>query len=204
MFKISCNKTVLDLGCGTGTLLMFLSTLSNNTIGLEIDLRYLRNVSCLKSRVDLLNSDGRKLPLRSKSVDVVFCIGVLEHIPDVTKCLSEVRRVLRNRGCFIVSSPIVSEWGPLLLRWILQNFVDFGGDERVSIRAIPSSFNKSLKKKRRFHYKVGKDRQYGHEDYDWRNMLGLVQKYFRLKEIKFFPLHRLGATNPYVFFTLVK
>ena len=203
MLKISRNKTVLDLGCGAGTLLMFLSTLSNSTIGLEIDLRYLRNLSCLKSRVDLLNSDGRKLPLRSKSVDVVFCIGVLEHIPEVTKCLSEVRRVLRDRGCFIVGSPIASGW-PLLLRWILQNFVNFSGDEKISIRTVPSSFNKSWKKKRRFRYEVRKDRQYGHEDYDWRSMLGLVQKYFKLEETKFFPFHRLGATSPYVFFRLIK
>ena len=45
--------------------------------------------------------DGRTLPFEDSSFDVVFSSNVLEHIPDLQKTLSEIRRVMKVNGLAI-------------------------------------------------------------------------------------------------------
>lgn len=42
------------------------------------------------------------------SFDLVTCFGVLHHIPNVSKVMAEIHRVLKPGGCFIFREPIVS------------------------------------------------------------------------------------------------
>ncbi|MEG3639971.1 class I SAM-dependent methyltransferase [Magnetococcus sp. PR-3] len=54
-------------------------------------------------------SDMCKIPLRDKSVDLLFASHVLEHIQDDQLALNEVKRVLKDDGAAILPVPIVSE-----------------------------------------------------------------------------------------------
>lgn len=66
--------------------------------------------------VTSLLSDARSIGLETESVDGVYCISVLEHIPDFDAVISEVRRVLRPGGLFVLTFDVDlrgnSELGP--------------------------------------------------------------------------------------------
>ncbi|RMI39167.1 class I SAM-dependent methyltransferase, partial [Actinomadura harenae] len=46
----------------------------------------------------VLAADGARVPLRDGSVDAVWCLGVLDVVPDMAALLREIRRVLRPGG----------------------------------------------------------------------------------------------------------
>jgi 2-polyprenyl-3-methyl-5-hydroxy-6-metoxy-1,4-benzoquinol methylase len=52
------------------------------------------NVKLIKNRV---------IPLESESQDAVYCVSVLEHIPDFSTEIDEISRVLRKNGQFILT-----------------------------------------------------------------------------------------------------
>jgi SAM-dependent methyltransferase len=50
--------------------------------------------------------DLRRAAVRSRSIDWVFCSHVLEHIPDLEPCLSELARLLRPGGVGWIQVPL--------------------------------------------------------------------------------------------------
>lgn len=53
--------------------------------------------------------DMQDLPFPAESYDLVYASHVLEHIPDDTLAIREVRRILRPRGLAILPVPIITE-----------------------------------------------------------------------------------------------
>nr|WP_093383328.1 class I SAM-dependent methyltransferase [Variovorax sp. OV329] len=52
-------------------------------------------------------SDGQALPFRSCSVDLVYCTGVLEHVPDPMCAAREIHRVLKKGGRVLACVPFL-------------------------------------------------------------------------------------------------
>lgn len=59
----------------------------------------------LNSPLADVKADICKLPFASNSYDIIFCNHVLEHIPDDTKAMSELYRVLKPGGMAILQIP---------------------------------------------------------------------------------------------------
>lgn len=94
------NSKIIDVGCGTGsTLNLFRRFGYRNAIGADFSEESLKICNKLfgyqKNR-DVFQMDARKLKLRTKSFDMVFSDGVLEHLPDMSKSLSEFARVSKR------------------------------------------------------------------------------------------------------------
>jgi ubiquinone/menaquinone biosynthesis C-methylase UbiE len=53
--------------------------------------------------VTSLLSDARSIALETESVDCVYCISVLEHIPDFEAVISEIGRLLRPGGLLVLT-----------------------------------------------------------------------------------------------------
>lgn len=63
-------------------------------------------VNCFPGTVSCgLLADG-KIPLQDCSQDVVYCISVLEHIPNFEETLQEIARILKPNGTFILTVDI--------------------------------------------------------------------------------------------------
>lgn len=99
----SGTRQILDLGCGTGTMLGYLERYGEVT-GVDADRqavefcrrRGLENVRLLESE---------RLPFPDQSFDLVTAFDVLEHIPDDQEALEQIRRVLRVGGVLLAAVP---------------------------------------------------------------------------------------------------
>ncbi|UCH85311.1 MAG: class I SAM-dependent methyltransferase [Candidatus Latescibacterota bacterium] len=81
------GKRVLDIGCGHAPYRDRLEKKGAVWTGLD-----LTGPACS------VIGDGDQLPFRDEAFDAVFCAAVLEHIPEPDSIMSEMKRVLNNKG----------------------------------------------------------------------------------------------------------
>ena len=100
--------TLLDAGCGNGINLVdiILKYPDAKIIGID---NFKPDLDDAKKRflnkIDFLHSDCLDMKINSKSIDVVLSNQVIEHISKYEKYLSEIKRVLKNEGLLILSTP---------------------------------------------------------------------------------------------------
>jgi malonyl-CoA O-methyltransferase len=104
--------TVVDLGCGTGTLLPLLKKLYKNAKIIGVDSAAERLAFAAKKRrwwqpaIKLINADACALPLADQSVDLVIANLVVHWLPltaSLDEWLTEMRRILKPNGVLIFS-----------------------------------------------------------------------------------------------------
>jgi ubiquinone/menaquinone biosynthesis C-methylase UbiE len=93
---------VLDAGCGTGLILRHLPV---GSTGLDINPRNLTMVAQRIPNATLVLGDLEALPFAPGDFATVVCTEVLEHVPDISAALAEIRRVLRPGGYLLGSVP---------------------------------------------------------------------------------------------------
>ena len=101
---------VVDLGSGATFFPFAVARLGCKVVCVDNDpssqvtmQRAFKVVSSAPGAVDFKLSDGATLPLSDGAADVLYCISVLEHIPDFEKTIDEVTRVLRPEGLFLLT-----------------------------------------------------------------------------------------------------
>jgi len=95
----------LDAGCGTG---LNLRHLPPGSTGIDINPR---NVAIIQKRLpqqQIVLGDVEAMPFEDGSFATVLSTEVLEHVPDTSKAIAEIRRVLKPGGTFIGSTPAKS------------------------------------------------------------------------------------------------
>lgn len=102
-------KTIVDLGCATGTACKLLARRFRGASVIGIDhsaemLQVARDKKAWRSKCSFIEADAAALPLADQSVDMVFCNQLLPWIDDVPAMLAEVNRVLRENGLFLFAS----------------------------------------------------------------------------------------------------
>jgi 2-polyprenyl-6-hydroxyphenyl methylase/3-demethylubiquinone-9 3-methyltransferase len=99
------GKTVLDLGCGGGFMAEALARRGAIVTGIDPAAAAIaiakRHAALQKLPIQYLVASGESVPLRSRSIDFVVCVDVLEHVRDLAVVLDEVARVLRPGGVFL-------------------------------------------------------------------------------------------------------
>lgn len=100
------NKTVLDIACGTGYGLGLLSKIARAVAGVDVDLSAARLArSECTSNVAVILGDGTRLPFEDCSFDVITSFETLEHLYHRVDFLAELRRVLKDGGTLLLSTP---------------------------------------------------------------------------------------------------
>ena len=100
------GERVLDLGCGAGRFVRALGEAGADPVGVELAEAPLERARRNAPGADLrLVAPDGSLPLEHRSVDLVWCSEVLEHVADGAGLLHEVRRVLRPGGRLLVTVP---------------------------------------------------------------------------------------------------
>jgi ubiquinone/menaquinone biosynthesis C-methylase UbiE len=98
------NMRVLEIGTGAGTYLPFLKKKFNSVISLDIDFKFLAFASD-KSSAALVQGDVFNLPFKDNRFDLVIFSEVLEHLIGPETALAEIKRVKKESGFMIISTP---------------------------------------------------------------------------------------------------
>ena len=104
---------VLDLACGTGDLAFAAAAHGSRVVGLDITHRMLVLAHAKSDAVPLVTADMLALPFADQSFEVVTTGYGLRNVPDITRAIAEVHRVLKPGGAFLSldfdrpSNPIV-------------------------------------------------------------------------------------------------
>jgi len=101
--------TVLDIGCGPGEMLLELLDRGCTVYGTDISpgMIDLARKNCdkhpRKDQLDLRVGDIEALTYPDNTFDTVICAGVIEYLPNDTKALAELHRVLKPGGRLIIT-----------------------------------------------------------------------------------------------------
>lgn len=101
------SKDVLDIACGTGYGLAYLSRGARSVTGVDVDIEAARQAlsECETDKTRVLLGDGTNLPFCDESFDVVTSFETLEHLHVRSGFLSELKRVLKRGGMLVLSTP---------------------------------------------------------------------------------------------------
>ncbi len=102
--KKSINS-LLDLGCGDGANFKWLKNYAENLYGSDYNIARLVRAKNRNIAKEVVLADVTDYAANEGAFDVIFFNHVLEHIPDDTKALSEVHRVLKKGGICILGIP---------------------------------------------------------------------------------------------------
>lgn len=152
--RIPDPSTVLDLGCGPGSFLSVFAETHSRSFGIgadiasgQIEFARARVASRYKDQVQFVEIDANtgRLPIPDRSVDVVTCIEVLEHIHPyyAIQLLSEARRVLKANGRFIATTPNYRSLWPFI-EWALEKRSPVKYHAQHINKFTPNSFVKFL------------------------------------------------------------
>ncbi len=100
---------VLDIGCGVGYALDFFLEQESEVYGVDISdaAIAIARQRIKNGKFEQINNDD-PLPYATSFFDAIICLGVLEHVMQPEKLLSECFRVLKPNGymCFVVPNSI--------------------------------------------------------------------------------------------------
>lgn len=109
------NKTILDIGCGTGRNAQ--PFLQNNYV---ICMDFSENMLKLADVPIKLQADLLTVPIKDSSIDIVLCIAVIHHLEtrkDRIKALNEIYRVLKPNGKALISVWLRKKKGDFDIPW---------------------------------------------------------------------------------------
>ncbi len=101
------NRIVLDVASGDGYGTNLLSQKAKSVFGLDIHKQSIIDSKKMYQASNLLFDNGciSKMPYPNNTFDVIVCFETIEHIDDFEKALLEIKRVLKEDGILIMSTP---------------------------------------------------------------------------------------------------
>jgi ubiquinone/menaquinone biosynthesis C-methylase UbiE len=101
------DKSVLDIASGEGYGTSILARTAKSVIGVDIDSTAVQHASSKygSDSTEFMVGSATRIPLDNQTVDVVVSFETIEHFDEHQVFMTEVLRVLKPEGLFIVSSP---------------------------------------------------------------------------------------------------
>lgn len=124
LLQLSRSEKVLELGCGAGYAMKLIldQTLAEQAVGLDLSAALirsaaLRNKNALTGgRAELVQANVNRLPFQEDHFEKVFSIHSVYFWDDLSKTLSEIHRVLKPGGYFVLTlsdGKGNEEWGEI-------------------------------------------------------------------------------------------
>ena len=145
---------VVDAGCGTAKWPIYLRGRGYRCVGIEISRDACRLVHGFDRALPLVCGDGRHVPLRTASADVVLSLGVVEHDEaGPLASLREIRRILKPDGLLVLAVPFNNLLRRLLVNH-LQTYVTWRR-RRADMRLGFAEYRFTKREVRRFLHQSG-------------------------------------------------
>jgi len=188
------DARVLELGCGTGQLSLYLASADRAVVGADLTRASLELAQAAARRYGLrgvafIETDLRAPGLARGAFDVVIASGVLHHTPDPRQSFEALVELVRPGGYVVLGLYNVYARLPLRLRRLIARLSGY--------RFIP--FDPVLRDRRTepARREAWLRDQYRHVE-EHRHSLGEVQGWFRENGVEYlraFPSHQLGQAE---------
>lgn len=151
------SLAVLDLGCGDALPLYIINDLEKDHrhfkfYGIdisEIDVFFAERLRAVLhvDNFKFLVGRAEDLPFPASSFDIVICTEMIEHVRWAEKCVEEIKRVLKDKGSVIISTPNEGNLLPRLARIFMVSRAESPlqregkspsaeGEEHISVRNL--------------------------------------------------------------------
>lgn len=107
---IDADDVVLDLGCGAGIFLPFVSRFCKFLIGIDVSPACIEQGANVIQKFNLknthlVNATSENIPVPDDSFDKIIMVDLIHHLNNIEKTLAEVKRALKPDGLLIVYEP---------------------------------------------------------------------------------------------------
>jgi 2-polyprenyl-3-methyl-5-hydroxy-6-metoxy-1,4-benzoquinol methylase len=102
------RQRALEVGFGSGIYLPHLAALYSEVVAIDLERAFIDHGASIARELPNLRviaDDITASKLDSNAFDLILCSEVIEHIPDWTRALAEMHRVLKPGGTLILSTP---------------------------------------------------------------------------------------------------
>ncbi len=134
------NSTILDAGCGSCAHSVRLAGRGFFVQAVDFSETVLENAKAnvkakgLEDKIRIQRENILALSFEDKSFDYILCWGVLMHIPDLNKAISELARVIRPAGILVISEANMHS----LQSIVLHNLRRLFRKGRATLRKTPT------------------------------------------------------------------
>jgi len=129
----NASAEILDVGCGSGTLLGLLKNLGFHVRGVDFSAEAAK-IAAAENGVNVFVGSLEQASFPAASFDVVTLFHVMEHVTDPRRVLEEVFRILRPGGAIVLQVPNIDSWQFRMFgaRWygldIPRHVIDYSKD----------------------------------------------------------------------------
>lgn len=106
--KTKCLK-ILDYGCGVGTISLYLSSLGNNVIGVDISEKAIltaeQSLSQINKKLKIKFLSLKNNKYKYQKYDLIICSEVLEHIKNDNTVANDLINLTKKNGYIFISVP---------------------------------------------------------------------------------------------------
>ncbi len=107
-WEIKEDSLVLDVGCGTGYMLLLLSKKITTGRIVGVDLSSAMIAQAIQKinnypNIELRQAEVEKIPYANNSFNYIFSTEAFHHFPEPEKALQEMKRVLKEEGKIIIA-----------------------------------------------------------------------------------------------------
>jgi len=100
------NDTILEVGCGSGENTEIITRKGAEVTAMEVSKDEIVDArKRVGDKANFILCDAQHMPFRSKSFHKVLCLSVLEHIPEDSKAVSEIKKVMDESGFGVIGVP---------------------------------------------------------------------------------------------------
>jgi SAM-dependent methyltransferase len=100
--KRTQGNIILDIGCSDQHIRNYLPP-----DAVYIGLDYYNTATYLYNTTPQIYGDAQRLPFKESTVDSILLLNVLEHLKKPMECISEINRILKPHGRFILHMPFM-------------------------------------------------------------------------------------------------
>lgn len=107
--RVGQHETVLEIGAGTGNFLALFEGRARRLIALDLTEGMLQQARKRYPFQELVVADGLRMPLRTRSIDLVTSAQALHHIFEPVPFVKEMRRVCAPGGRVLIVDQLATE-----------------------------------------------------------------------------------------------